>query len=114
MILQVINALLGIWLMAASTALGYDGVARINELIVGPIATSIAIIAIWDVCRSLGKANVAFGAWLLLAPWLLSYDVLQASVNSLSTGFLLAVVALLSGRPGGRYGGGWSFLWKQP
>lgn len=114
MTLQVINALLGVWLMAAPAALGYSGAPRINDLIVGPIAASLATIAIWDVCRSLGKANMALGAWLLLAPWVLSYDALQATLNSSAAGILLAVSALLSGGPTGRYGGGWSFPWKQP
>jgi hypothetical protein len=113
MTLQVVNALLGVWLMAAPAAFGYTGAPRINDLIVGPIAASLATVAIWDVCRSLGKANVVLGAWLLVAPWVLSYDAFQATLNSSATGILLAVSALLSGGPRGRYGGGWSFLWKQ-
>ena len=36
MLAQLINAMLGIWLMAAPTILGYGGPARPNHQIVGP------------------------------------------------------------------------------
>ena len=98
--------------MAAPAALGYGGAARIIDLVVGPIIASFAIVAIWEVCRSVGRANVILGAWLMLAPWLLSYEA-QATANSLSTGIVIAIFGYLAKAPADRYGGGWSDLWKQ-
>lgn len=109
---QLANAALAIWLMAAPSVLGYADVARTNDLIVGPIAASIAIIAISDVCRSLGKANLALGLWLVIAPWVLGFDNWSATINSSVAGACLSVLAIGAGHPQGRYGGGWSFLWK--
>jgi hypothetical protein len=48
---QCLNAMLGIWLMAAPTILGYGGPARTNHQIVGPLAVSCAVIALWEVTR---------------------------------------------------------------
>ena len=113
MVAQYLNTLVGIWLMAAPTVLGYDGAPRTNDLIVGPVAATVAIIAIWDVCRSLGKLNALLGLWLLCAPWVLGYDTWETIVNDALAGSLLALLALLAGAPSGRYGGGWSSLWKK-
>jgi hypothetical protein len=45
---QLINALLGMWLMAAPAVLGYIGPARTNDRIIGPLAAGAALIAIWE------------------------------------------------------------------
>ena len=110
---QCVNALLGIWLMAAPTVLAYGGTARVNDLIVGPIVANFAIIAIWDVCRSIGKVNMALGLWLLAAPWMLGYQQGYVIINSSVTGAAIFLMALMTGAPQGRYGGGWSSLWKE-
>lgn len=66
----ILNALLGIWLMAAPAALHYAGVASVNDRIVGPVATECAIIAISEVTRPVRWGNVALGLWLVIAPWI--------------------------------------------
>src|SRR5215207_3520539 len=71
---RLVNTLVGLWLMAAPAVLDYAGAARTNDRIVGPLAASFAVIAIWEVTRPLRWANVALGVWLLVAPWLLGAD----------------------------------------
>ena len=110
---QVVNALLGVWLLAAPAVLGYGDPARTNDRIVGPLAASLAAIAVWEVTRPLRWANLAFGLWLLAAPWLLNYET-TATVNSTLTGVLFAALSLVRGtyRPE-RFGGGWAALWTR-
>lgn len=103
---RIVNALIGVWLLAAPDALGYAGAQATNDRIVGPLVTSVALIAIWDVTRALRWFNVLLGVWLLLAPWFFR-DGAMASANSLLCGALLAAVALLPGPGGARVGGGW-------
>lgn len=107
------NAILGIWLMASPSLLDYGGAARLIDLIVGPIAASFATIAIWDVCRSAGKVNLAFGLWLLMAPWAVGYETFQATANSSVAGALMAWLAWKTGDPQGSYGGGWASLLRR-
>ena len=109
---QAVNAALGVWLLAAPAVLGYGGPARTNDRIVGPLAAGLAVIAIWEVTRPVGRANLALGLWLLAAPWLLGYPAV-ATVNSIVVGLALGALALAPGsyRPG-RFGGGWSALWR--
>lgn len=103
---RMANALIGIWLLAAPDVLGYSGAQATNDRIVGPLATSVALVAIWGVTRSLRWVNVALGLWLVLAPWLFGAGS-TATVNSTLCGALLAGIALLPGPPVTRLGGGW-------
>lgn len=96
--------------MAAPAVLGYAGPASINDRVVGPLAASIATIAIWEATRSLRWVNFALAVWLLLAPLILRYDGPAARLNSLTVGFLMVLCALVRGKVKGRFGGGWSSL----
>jgi len=95
--------------MAAPSLLDHGDAARTNDLILGPFAATFAIIAIWDVSRSLGKANLLVGLWLAL--WVVGYDGWQSTFNSSSTGILICLFTFSAGSPHGQYGGGWSSLW---
>jgi hypothetical protein len=109
---QLINAMLGIWLMAAPTILGYVGPARTNHQIVGPLAVSCAVIALWEVTRPVRWGNLALGLWLLVAPWMFT-DTWGALFNSSLVGLLLMAFALVRGQAEPqRFGGGWSALWR--
>jgi hypothetical protein len=108
---QILNAILGLWLMAAPDLLGYGGIAADNDHVVGPLAASVAVIAIWQVTRPVRWANLALGAWLLIAPWVLEYER-SAQLNDTIVGLLLIAFAAIGGKvESHRFGGGWSALW---
>jgi hypothetical protein len=109
MLAQAACAVVGLWLMAAPTVLGYGDPARTTDRIVGPLVASIACIAMWEVVRDLRRANLLAAVWLLVAPWVLGYDVTPA-VNSLAAGALLAALARRRGALAQRFGGGWRAL----
>lgn len=109
---RLVNILLGVWLLVAPAILGYDGPAAKNSWIVGPLAASFAVIAIWEATRPLRYMNVLMGLWLLLAPWVLQFESTLALWNSLIAGVLMIPVALVRGPIHQRFGGGWSALWK--
>ena len=106
---QIINAMLGIWLMVAPCILGYTGSARTNSYIFGPLAAGSAIIAIWEATRPVRWVNLIIGLWLLIAPWVLKYEF-NAILNSSITALLLISFALVRGRLKHRFGNGWSYL----
>lgn len=109
---RLANTAVGIWLMAAPAVLGYSGPAAINDRIVGPLAATFAIVAIWEVTRSLRWSNLALGPWLLAAPWLLGGYPAAAMISSLVAGALLALFSLVRGRIRQEYGGGWAAVWR--
>lgn len=113
---RVGSALIGVWLMAAPSVLGYGGVAATNDRIAGPTAAAIAIVAMSQVTRAFRWLNLVIGAWLLLAPWILGYPP-SALASSMVSGLALAGLASLRGRVDRRYGGGWRSLvrpWRSP
>lgn len=98
--------------MASAGVLNYGGAARTSGVIIGALAASAAIIAIWETTRPLRWVNFAFGLWLVVAPWLLWFDW-TATANSTVVGVLMTAFAAIRGRVESRFGGGWSVLWSE-
>lgn len=109
---QILNIVIGIWLMEAPHWLNYNGVAADVDHIVGPIVASFAIIALSGCTRAVGKYNIPLGAWLLLAPWILGYDRGICIANDSITGILIIVFSLFKRTTHQQYGGGWAVLFK--
>lgn len=109
---QIINAALGLWLMAAPAVLAYGPPAQTNDRIFGPVIATFAVVAWWEATHSVRLWNIPLGAWLLLAPWVLGYDATVAVLNSLAVGLLVIAFSLVRGSVKKRYGGGWSALWR--
>lgn len=109
---QVINALLGIWLMAAPSVLKMEGTAADNDHIVGPLIATVAITAIFENARNLRLVNVLFGAWLLVVPWVLDFPSTTAIIAHLVTGAVVIGLSLVKGEVKEKVGGGWASLWK--
>jgi hypothetical protein len=97
------------WLTIAPAALGYRGLPRDNDHVVGPIVAACACIALWQATRPVGWVNPALGAWLLVAPWLFSAPA-SATVNALVVGALLIALAWVGRGSARRLGGGWASL----
>ncbi|HJU06758.1 MAG TPA: hypothetical protein VJ692_16535 [Nitrospiraceae bacterium] len=112
MFAQLINILLGVWLMAAPDMIGYGDAARTNDHIAGPLIVSFAMIAISEVTRPVRWLNVALGFWLVVAPMLLGYWG-RIGVHSAVIGLLVAASSLVRGQFKDRVGGGWKVLWRR-
>lgn len=111
---HVVNAALGIWLMAAPGVFGYaQSTAATVDRFAGPVIATFAIIAWWEHTRMVGRWSVPIGCWLVVSPWILGYASTAATVNSMICGVLVAGLAFVVGtyRPE-RFGGGWGSLWK--
>ena len=109
---RFLNIVLGVWLMASPSVLGYGGQARTNSTITGALAASFACIAIWAVTRPLRWLNVALGAWLIVAGWVLGFESI-AAINSSIAGAVMTGLALVRGAVKEHFGGGWSALWRR-
>jgi hypothetical protein len=108
---QVLNVLLGVWLMTAPAVLAYGAPASTSSHVAGPLVASFAFVALWEVVRGLGRMNVLLGLWLLLAPAVLEHGR-AAMANTIAAGLLVLIAAALPSRVPDRYGGGWSGLFR--
>ncbi len=109
----ILNFTLGLWLMASPAVMGYAGVARINDRIVGPVIAGIAFVAIWEVTRGLRWLNFLMGAWLVIAPMILLSYPLNAIINSYFVGLAVTTLSFAGGKVTGKMGGGWSALMER-
>lgn len=108
-LLRGVAVAVGVWLMTAPAVLGYTGTPASNDRIVGPIAISVAIIAMWEVVRGVRLVNVVLGAWLAAAAFVLGYPT-AGMVSAALSGVTLLVTSVPETGTKHRYGGGWRSL----
>jgi uncharacterized membrane protein len=104
------SAAVGLWLMASPAMFGTVGRAADSDNIVGALVVTVAIIALADVGRAARFVNVAFGAWIIASPWLLSGGATTAAWNDVIAGVALILLSLPRGPIGERYGSWQRFI----
>ena len=95
---------IGVALMCTRLIFGTEGAMANSDHLVGSLVIVIAVTAWADVARALRFAIVPFGAWLLLAPWVLEGASLPATVASIVAGLALITLSLPRGAIRGHYG----------
>ena len=97
-------ALLGIWLMASPSVLGIAGGTATSNFILGPLVTTFSVIALVEVFRSARYILIAFGAGLILAPWLDGVTDAAGIANNLVVGAAIIALSFKKGKIRERYG----------
>lgn len=79
-----INLIAGLWLISAPFVLGYTYLtsALWNDVIVGIVVAAIAAVRVAGPLRhaSVSWINAALGAWLIVAPFVLTYSAQAAAL----------------------------------
>lgn len=107
---QLISAMVGVWLMASPAIIGYGRPLAVSDWIVGPLITSVGLIAAWEATRAVRWANLPLAAWLVFSPFLLGNP--NVSMNHAVAGVLVGMLSLIRGRPRHSFAGGWRSLRK--
>ncbi|MGH7450355.1 MAG: SPW repeat domain-containing protein, partial [bacterium] len=100
----IISAVLGIWLIFAPAIFGTEGNAANSDRLVGALIVTVAVIAMAEVVRAGRFLNVLFGAWIIVAPWLLNGAATSAKWNGVITGAVLILLSLRRGQIREPYG----------
>lgn len=100
----LVSAAFGVWLMFAPSVFGTGGRVADSDHLVGALVVTFAVIAMAEVGRVVRFINILFGAWIIIAPWLLSGSVATAEWSNLLVGVALILLSLPRGRVRGRYG----------
>lgn len=103
----------GAWLMAAPAVLGHSGSdLGTSDRIAGPVILATAFLGIFPITRIVRWFNALPGAWLLVAPFLLSGGSAAAAVSDRIAGVLVLALFWVEKAPQDDYGGGWDTLWR--
>jgi len=100
----LVSVALGLWLMFAPAALSSTGMAAHSDHLIGALIVTVAVIALADVGRSVRLVYVLFGAWVIVAPWLLGGATASATWNDMIAGALVILLSFPRGTVGERYG----------
>ena len=103
------------WTLAASTAIGValmctrllfdtSGIAADNDHIIGSLVVTFSIMAWGEVARPLRFVNIGFGAWLIVAPWVIGGYTGIAAAASVLFGIALIWLAFPVGRIASHFG----------
>jgi hypothetical protein len=99
-----VSAVLGVWLLAAPAVLGAHGPSADSDHVAGALVLTVAATALAEVTRVARFLNVLCGAWLVLAPWVLSGDSAAARWDDVIVGIALILLSLPRGPVRERYG----------
>ena len=106
----VASALLGVSLMFKRLLFGTEGSMADSDHLVGALIVTVAVSAMAEVGRLLRFINVAFGIWLIAAPWLLGGASGIASGASVLVGLAVIGLSLPRGRRSAEHYGSWDRL----
>ena len=106
------------WTLVASSALGaflmftrifFDtsGAMADSDHLVGALIVTFAVMAMAEVGRCLRFVNIAFGLWLMMAPWVLSGASTFASWVGVLIGLCVVLLSLPRGKRSDEHYGGW-------
>ena len=105
-VMLLLSTAIGAWFMLTRLTFGTSGAMANSDHLVGALVVTFSIMAFAEVARGVRLINIAFGAWLVLAPWLLSgAGSSLATWNSVLLGLLLIAFAIPRGPIKNSYGG---------
>lgn len=102
-----VSIAIGAFLMLTRVVFGTSGSMANSDHVVGALTITVAIIALAEVARSLRFLNVLLGAWLVVAPWILSGASTVAALASVALGLVLVGLSLPRGKRSREHYAGW-------
>lgn len=97
-------ALLGVWLLAAPAVLGSTGAMANSNYITGAMVTTFSVLALAEAGRAARFLNFAFGAWIVIAPFVLDPSGAADRWNGAVAGALLIALSIRRGPVREQYG----------
>ncbi len=100
-----LSAAIGVWLMFTRVLFGTEGAMADSDHLIGALVIVVSISCYSEVVRPARALNMLFGAWLVVAPWVLQGANEAATIGSMVAGALLIVLAIPRGPVRNHYDG---------
>lgn len=101
----VAAAAVGAWLMTSPPITGSAGAAAGSTLVAGALVVTFAVIGFGEAARAARWGCVPLGAWLAVAPWVLSGAPPTARWVETAAGVAVVLLSVRRGPVQGRFGG---------
>jgi nucleoside-diphosphate-sugar epimerase/uncharacterized membrane protein len=102
----LLSIAIGVWLAFTRLTFDSSGTMADSDHMVGLLVVAFSIIALAEVGRAIRFINIPFGAWLIVAPWLLDGITSPlATWNGIVSGVLLIALAIPRGQIKDSYAG---------
>lgn len=102
------SIVIGAFLMLTRLVFGTEGSMANSDHVAGALTITVAVIATAEVARALRLINIALGAWLAVAPFILGGASTSATVASVALGLALIGLSLPRGRRSDEQYAGWN------
>lgn len=102
-----LSVVVGAWLMISRLIFGTEGAIANGDHLAGAMIITIAVCAMAEVARPLRFLNLAFGLWLIGAPWLLGGATSGSTLNDVVAGLVVIGLSLTRGRRSAEHYGSW-------
>jgi hypothetical protein len=99
--------MIGVVLMFTRTLFGTTGALANSDHLMGALIVTVAVMATAELFRPLRLINLAFGAWLIAAPWLLNGGTGTGSWADVAGGLAIILLSLPRGTRSGEHYAGW-------
>jgi hypothetical protein len=103
----VASAAIGLMLMFTRVLFGTVPPMANSDHLIGALIFTVAAIATAEVARPIRFINALFGAWLIVAPWLLAGSSTIASWTGAAAGLALIALSLPRGKRSEQHYAGW-------
>ena len=97
-----LSVAIGVWLMFTP---GTDGAMADSDHLMGALVIVISISCYSEIVRPACALNMLFGAWLVVAPWMLEGANEATTTSSMVAGALLILLAIPRGPVRNHYDG---------
>ena len=100
----IVTVALGLWLMAAPSALGSIGMAAHSDHVIGALIVTVVMIALADVGRAARFVNVLLATVVIMAAWVENGATVSDRWNHLIMGMVVIRLAVRRGPRREHYG----------
>jgi len=104
------SAVVGATLMFTRLLFGTEPPLAHSDHLVGALIVTVAVMALAEVGRPLRFINVAFGLWLVSAPWVLDGGSVAGAVAGVAAGIAVILLSLPRGARSREHYGSWDRL----
>lgn len=108
----IVSIVVGLWVMISPAIFTSQKSMADVDYICGPLLITFAVIALWEINRSVIKANLVVAIGLIVATLLIQANT-NLFISNLASSLVIIGLSLVKGTITESFGGGWKSLFEE-